>query len=39
MKKTYALDELYAVNPKLEHTFENGVITIKNFFENPEDVY
>jgi hypothetical protein len=39
MKKTYALDELFAVNPKIEHTYENGVITIHNFFENPDDIY
>ena len=36
---TYAIDELYKLNPKLEHTFENDCITIDNFYENPDAIY
>lgn len=36
---TYAIDELYKLNAKLEHTFENDCITIDNFYENPDAIY
>lgn len=41
MDKTYAIDDLFKFNPKLEHTFdeENQVITIDNFYEDPERIH
>ncbi len=39
MDKTFIYDELFAVNPKLEHEFDGLTITIRNFYENPQDVH
>jgi len=39
MNKTFIYDELFAINPKLEHEFDGLTITIRNFYENPQDIY
>ena len=39
IKKTFIYDELFALNPKLEHSFDGLTITIDNFYENPEDLH
>lgn len=37
--KVFSNDELYRLNEKLEHRFEDGVVYIDNFYENPEALY
>ena len=39
MTKTYAIEELYKVSGKIDHTFDGFCITVDNFYENAEDLY
>jgi len=39
MTKTFAIEELYKVSGKIDHTFDGFCITIDNFYENVEGLY
>ena len=39
MNKTYIMDELFKFSSKFDASFEDGVLTIDNFYENPEIIH
>lgn len=39
MNKCFDVDVLFEVKDKLDPVYEDGVITIRDFYKNPEDIY
>ena len=39
MNKTYAIEDLYKMSGKLDHSYDGLTVTIDNFYENAEDLY